>query len=204
MRTLLLFAWIAFGISCREPTVKDALETGLSGTFERTIETPSHQLIVRYVPRLALLISRAGLDSNKLVSEALLDSLQKTDSLSEGLMFLLTLSSKNPSLPGSFENDVVYGVHNGFGNYRKALETYRIGWQDKIWIESGGLKIPLANYQMENTFGVTASRNFTLIFPNLSLTGNQQIKLVLDGLVPGMQREKLEFEIPRERYATSK
>jgi hypothetical protein len=204
MRSLLLLFWIALGISCREPTVKEALKIGLRSGFERTLETPNHLLIIRYIPRTSLLISRAGLDQNAPVSEGLLDSLQKTDSLSEGWMFLLTLSPKKSSPPGSIENDVVYGAHNGFGSYREALEMYRTGWQDKIWIESGKARIPMANYQMENTFGMTPSRNFTLIFPKSSVTASPQIKLVLDALVPGMQREKLEFEIPRERYAISK
>ena len=203
MKSLLLLAWFVFGIACRQQTVQDVLQTTVNKSHERTVDVPKHLLTVRYIPKMALLISRAGLEGDARVSKVLLDSLRKSDPIPEGLTFLLTLSPKHSSSPGSIENDVVYGSNNGFGNYEAALEAYQTGWREKIWIETDGRKIPLTHYQMENTFGMTASRNFTLLFPDLPATGNRRLKLVLDGLMPGMQREMLEFEIPMEQYAQS-
>lgn len=190
-------------LGCKDQAIRKGLVGGGSSRFEKKIETEIHLITVQYVSRSMLLLSRAGLSGDTHGSEALIDSLEKTESLPPGRRFLITLSPKNPSLPGSVENDVIYGSRNGFGNYKEALEAYQTGLREKIWIEKDGKKIPMAEYHMENTFGMTPSRNFLLVFPEDDLEGNRSVKLVLDGISPGMQREKLEFEIPMERYATS-
>lgn len=169
----------------------------------KSIETRIHRVTVQFMPRRTLLLSRAGLHANLPVTGAFIDSLESLESLPDGLNFLLTLTSRSPSMPGSIENDVVYGTGSGFESFQEALAAYQTGWQDKIWIESEGRKYPLASYQMENTFGMTPYRNFTLVFPDISLAGTESITLVLDGITPGMARVKLEFEIPMERYAKS-
>jgi hypothetical protein len=203
-RTSLLLAWVIYGTGCRNPTVREALEIETKRIFEKSFETQNHQITAKFISKTALVISRSGLDGSETLSDSLMDVLKKSDSLSDGWTFLLTLSPKNSSVPGSIENDVVYGIRNGFASYKEALAEYEFGWKEKIWIEYGGIKIPMANYRMENTFGMSPSRNFVLVFPETRITGNPKIKLVLDGIVPGMQREKLNFEIPMERYATSK
>jgi hypothetical protein len=188
---------------CRQPSVKELVADARAGNPERTIELPQLVVSARFVPRSALLLSRAGLDEGRRVTRALFDSLQRQDAIPEGWNFLLTVAPRAPSRPGTVENDVVYGSNSGFGDYREALAAYQTGLAGKIWIEAGGRKIPLGSYQMENTFGMSASRNFMLVFPRTGLPDDRRIRLVLDGIAPGMQREKLEFEIPRERYATS-
>lgn len=188
--------FLCFG--CRQA---DPLFGRVDSIISKSIETRIHRVSVQFIPRRTLLLSRADTQEAVPISDALIDSLERAEPLPGGLCFLLTIASLRPSSPGDMENDIIYGTRSGFESFKKALAAYQTGWQDKIWIEAVGRKYPLASYQMENTFGMTPYRNFTLVFPDISLAGNESVILVLDGITPGMAREKLEFEIPMERYA---
>lgn len=195
---------VALGIfGCQQPTVRDILAESATQSGIRKIESANHVLTARYLAPEVLLLGRAGLDGGTRVTRRLLDSLRQQEDPAGGWTFLLTLSPAKPDFSGSHGDDVVYGGKSGFGSYREAMAEYHFGWQEKIWIEADGVKIPLANYQMENTFGMNPSRNFTLMFPAPGRQDLRKFKLVLDGIVPGMAREKIEFEIRTERYATS-
>lgn len=189
-------------LGCKQATVREILDEAASESAVIKVEAGNHLITARYVPPEALLLSRAGLERDVQVTDQLLDSLRNSEGLS-GWTFLLTISPRNPSTPGSLTDDVVYGANSGFANYQEAMAAYNFGLREKVWIESGETRIPLSNYQMENTFGMSPARNFTLTFSALEAKPRHKIKLVLDAIVPGMQREKLAFEIRTERYATS-
>lgn len=134
------------------------------------------------------------------MSDRLLDSLERENSAFKGLTFVLTLSPID-SNQKDFAHDVVYGKISGYESYKETLNAYQFGLKDKIWIESKGVKIPMLGYQMENTYGVSRSLNFTLLFPSWPGDSENKFRIVLDDIVPGLNREKIEFDLSMRRYA---
>jgi hypothetical protein len=183
---------------CKQPTIREVLDQAQSEVNTRTLEAGGHRMEIRYVSRTAQVLAGSGLDGSIRVSGRLIDSLKSGYGGPEGLTFLLRLSPKDSSKNIGFDHDVVYGNISGFGNYKETLQEYAFGLTKKIWLELDGTRIPLSNYQMENSFGVSRSRTFTLLFPELpqKYRGREaHVKIVLDDIVPGLARKKLDWTL---------
>lgn len=187
-------------IGCGPVRVADVFERARSEKNIRHFEVGNHRLEIRYLPREYVLLSRAGLDSGRVVTSGLLDSLEGVQGLGEGETFLLKLSPREDTTAPDARRDVVYGPLSGFGGYQRTLEEYQFGWRDKIWLETGHERIPLGGYQMENTFGMDPSRIFMLTFMPVRNGKKTHVVLVLDDLVPGMARMKLGFTLLTGRF----
>jgi hypothetical protein len=125
----------------------------------------------------------------------------KATGIQDGMILILSVSPKNASDPFDFSNDPTYGNKSGNSNSQREIQDFRDNLKEKIWVEWGNVKIPLSNLVVENTFGMGRSRNFSLLFPKSSFAGETKFTLVLDEIVPGSNRVKLNFEIPSEKYA---
>lgn len=187
---------------CRTLRVGELRAEFGKSAYVRLIEAGNHEILVRFVPDLMWKVQGLGLEDSLRLSRSLLDSLTG-DTLAGGLRFLLSIRPKGESYGQGFSRDVVYGSIGGFRNYQEALETYQFGFKERIWLESGGRRIPMANYHMENSFGMDPGRNFVLCFSDMKdLIGGDKVTvfLVLDDLVPGLSRRKVEWTLPVGKY----
>ena len=184
---------------CRPRTVGEAVAEFSGRDYRQSTQTNRFQVEVRFLPVALQVLTEARLSQDRAVTRQLLDSLSRDRNLG-GLAFLLRVGPSDTGRSATFENDIVYGRDNGFGDWRKALTEYQFGLKEKIWLESDGQKIPLSNYQMENSFGLTPGRSFLLHFPEHPVGRDRarKVTLVLDGIAPGMGRWRTEWVIPRE------
>jgi hypothetical protein len=197
---LLLFCAVSLlFVGCKSVLVRDVLAECKDPKFARTVEAGNHRIELRYLPRALRLLNKPGINDSSRFTRDFWDSVKQADP-KPGTIFLLTLSPKDTSKHGDFSNDIVYGPSGGFRDYREALNAYQFGLSDKIWVEAGGRKIPLAGYQMENTFGMTQSRTFVLAFPELARENRSSVKVVLDDIIPGLSRRKLEWDLTMRKY----
>lgn len=183
---------------CRYRTVEDAVRELRGPKYARLMETQNHRLEFRYVPKDLRLLTCYGLKGSRVIDRKLLDSLKSIEGMAKGMVIHLTIGPKNDTLPPSdMSNDVIYGTISGFQDYRDALQEYQFGLQEKVWIESGGRRFDMATYHMSNTWGMTKSRTFTLLFeiPD-SLLERENVTLVAESVVPGFGRKKFAWTHP--------
>ncbi len=197
-----LLGYAAMG--CQPKTVGLAVQAMSSDAYVRKLETGNHKIEFRFIPETLYYLKFSSLDSNRAFTPKLVDSIKHSGSLVYGLMFTMTLSPKiDTLLPTDYRNDVVYGEITGEENYRTVLNDFLSGLQSKIWLEIAGKKHMLRTYQMVNSWGMSKSRTFTLVFDpveNLVQAKKGKIVLVLDNLVPGQGRDKLIWQLPINRY----
>lgn len=198
-----IFLLAAMLAGCRHETVGEVIR-GLRGdAYVKSIERGHHRLEIRFVPESLYYLTYSSLDTNRPFSRELLDSLKTKGYLGYGLMFTLTLGPRRDSLPPlDYRNDVVFGQISGEENYRAILERFRIGLPDRIWIEIDGKRMDLRTHQMTNSWGMSKSRTFTLLFdpPWEILPGKKgTVCLVIDNLVPGQARDKIRWDLPLNR-----
>ena len=189
--------------ACKPVPVYEALKDLQGEKYMRRLEAGQHRIKLRYIPGTLRLLSRQGLDSSRTVDRSLLDSLQKTETSIEGLSFILRLEPKDSAVGMGLEHDVVYGGLAGFGSYQEASQTYMFGLGQKIWLELDGKKQSLSQYHMENSWGMNPGRSFYLVFklPAGKKPGDPlSFRLVLDDIVPGLSRKKVEWKLPLGKY----
>lgn len=199
--------WLALAVSglyaCRDPRIGD-LRSSLRGEeYLRNTATRSHSIAVRYTPPMHRLLSDRRLRDDARLDEAVLDSLERAVGPDGGIGFLLRIEPSDSAPGPGFDQDLVHGTGNGFGNYREALAGLRFGLKERIWLEVDGRKVPLADYRMEDSFGLSRGRTFVLAFPSLEsigAAGRTGITLVLDDIVPGLSRQRLDWDLPVGKY----
>lgn len=192
--------WLALALAlfgCRQVSVKDALRDMSDARYVRSVEAGRHRIELRYLPKTLRILKASNLESSRLLTGKVRDSLVAYRASGEGIMFVLRLDPKDSAAGPGFESDVLYGQLSGFGSYPETLREYQFGLREKIWLEAGGRKFPLANYQMENTFGMDRGRVFLLLFPELpeAMMG-AKVEVVLDDIVPGLARRKFDWILP--------
>lgn len=183
---------------CRNK-VSDVFRNSQGKEYSRVVETPGHQATLRFLPRAASLLMSSGVDSSTLVTAALLDSLEEALGTGRGLTFLMRLEPLGAGPGPDLGKDLLYGDAAG----GETFSAYTFGMTEKIWLEVDGHKIPLTRYQVENTFGMEPGRNFMLLFPDIRANEsgtNTVIHLVLDDILPGLGRRKIEWKIPVGEY----
>jgi hypothetical protein len=195
-----LLAGLAFLAGCRSPRVGELAREMRGPAYARTLTTPHHVLEVRYLPRALRLAGEFGLSDSTRLTPALRDSLAELSGAAE-LVFVMRLAPKDEEADPTFANDVVYGRLSGYASYAEAQQAYASGLQERIWLEADGRKIPLAGYQMENSYGMSPARTFLLSFPEFgALRKARTVQLVLDDIVPGMARQKITWKLPVGKY----
>lgn len=189
-------------VGCKAVHVGDLRKEFAGQAYVRTVEASQHVVEVRYVPNLKRLVERTGWEDTVLLTRKILDSLRQ--SIPGGRMLLaMTIRPKDDSRTSDLSQDLVYGKTNGYTDYQQALADLQFGLKERIWIESGGHKIPLSHYHMENSFGMTRGRIFLLSFLALdSAAGKAQesFTVVLDDLVPGLSRRRISWNLPIGEY----
>jgi hypothetical protein len=195
---------ILFGLSsCRDPDFGEVLDQLRGNRYVQSIQVGNHVVTVRYLPHSLQVMGRAQVDSAIPLTAALCDSLKSTATASQGVSFLLTLAPRDTTAVKGLANDVVYGDHSGYATHQEATQAFLFGLKEKIWMEAGGKKIPLANYTMENNWGMAPDRSFFLVFPLPSgkKPGEKfSFELVLGDMVPGMTRKKMTWTLPLGKY----
>jgi hypothetical protein len=198
-----LIAAALLTLGCTDVRVKDVLKEFDGAPYEKSVETDNHKLAIRYIPRTYQILRRSGLDTSALVDTRLLDSLE-AEYGKVGTVFTLLLQPRNGDQDAGLENDVVYGSLSGFSSYQATMRAYAFGLHEKNRMEVKGKKIPLSRYQMDNSFGLTKGRNFILLFPALPQEAKaEEVRLVLDDIVPGLARKKLVWSFPVGKYDES-
>jgi hypothetical protein len=198
---ILPFALLSFFLACNEPQVRDVLAEFHGSRYSKSLETREHKIEVRWVPQTLQLLNSVDPSTATKLTRTLLDSLKNKGGTRAGLLFLMRLAPRDSVRGANFKNDVIYGNLSGYANYQDALNAYQFGFREKIWLEVDGERVPLSNYQMENTFGMTASRTFALLFPELNRNARRfEVKLVLDDIVPGLARKKIDWILPVGKY----
>lgn len=161
------------------------------------METEKHRIELRFIPSAVRLLEEAGISDSARFTTSLWDSLKGVHH-SQGALFIMTIAPKDTA--AGFADDPIYGPAGGFHDYKSALNGYQFGLIKKIWLEANGRKIPLVSYEMENSFGITPSRTFVLSFPGLSREEKKSTNLVLDDVVPGLSRRKIQWDLTAEKY----
>lgn len=200
-RAILLLALLCTG--CRSPRVGDVMREFGAPAYAKHVETGFHSIHIRYLPLALQVLNRAGWEDSLSLTRGVLDSLRRSQPFHPGLCFLMTLGPADTSQAKGRSNDVVYGSQSGYSDYREAIQAYQFGLKDKIWLETGGVKYPLYAYTLENSWGMTRSRNFFLSFrvPEKILTArNVDFQIVLDDIVPGLARRKITWTLPIGEY----
>lgn len=193
-------------LGCRGPEVREVVSSLTGKEYVRSLDAKAHRLEVRYTPKTLELLARSGIDGSTAVSDRILDSLEKAYGMGEGLQFQLRIDPLDSGFRGDFSNDLVYGRQSGYGSFPATLKAFTEGLQERIWLECDGEKIPLGRYQMENSYGMTPGRTFVLLFPlpsRLAKGKRADLTLVLDDIVPGLARRKLEWTLPVGEYDRS-
>jgi len=201
VKTRILIMLCMMGLEgCFEVPLQDALRQLKSPAYAQSFTTDNHRIEVRLVPAILRVLQQAHLDSTRILTHRLIDSLMP-QGITYGTTFILKLSPKDSASSPGIAHDVIYGNISGYPNYQETLKAYQTGLADKIWLEVNGKKIPMLNYEMENTFGMDPSRSFMLLFPDLETSEKSiQVKLVLDDIVPGLGRKKLDWNLPVGKY----
>jgi hypothetical protein len=148
-------------------------------------------------------LSHAKLDTLARLSSAVLAGLKPEGNPNPGLVFLLKLSPADTTSVRGLEKDVIYGKINGYGGIKEAQEAFQFKLKDKIWIESGGLKYQVSSFIMENSWGLSNSRTFFLVFPwprEKKSTEQIRFQLVMDAIIPGLDRKNLTWTLPLGKY----
>jgi hypothetical protein len=196
MKILLALLPLLF-LSCNRGTVKDAINAMQSGANLRTLVAGAHKIEIRYMPGELRCLLSAHLDPKRVLTSALWDSLRIEGCVQEDFVFSLRLSPKLDTLsPLDYSNSVTYGTISGTGDYRKTVETYAFGLSGKIWLERGGKRYDLSNYQMSRSWGMTKSEVFMLLFNPIATSSSRvplDLVLVVENLVPGQGRDKLRW-----------
>jgi hypothetical protein len=180
---------------CEQKSVRE-LKAKFSGDmYERSVEAPNFVIRARYLPPIMREIMAYGLPDTARPSRKMLDSLHAKRGNPPGMGLLLRIDPKTAGPT----RDLIFGTENGYGNYRIALDQFSRGLEEKIWIEINGVRISMRGYQMENSFGMSSGRTFVLLFPSLEY-GHQDkpdgFTLILDDIVPGLSRKKLNWMLP--------
>lgn len=189
--------------ACRSPKVAEVIGDLRSPAYCKRLETESHVIKVRYLPLALQILGRADMEGDRLLTRELLDSLRQAKSQKATLSFLLTLAPADTSPGTGLEQDVLYGRLSGYSDYREAIQAYKFGLKEKIWLEAGGKKYPIANYTLEDSWGMTHSRDFFLSFhvpEGLQPDEKAEFQLVLDDIVPGLARRKITWILPIGDY----
>lgn len=198
MKKFYLLLFVLAYTGCNTVRVGELRQEFRKPGYIQAIESNNHEIVVRYVPKVMQVIGRSGLEDSARISNTIMDSVAALDS-SDEVLFLLSIRPKGDSAGPGFSRDVIYGNIGGYQSYQEALSAFQFGFKERIWLESGGIRFPLANYHMENSFGMTPGRTLVLGFHGLSRirTGKKTLlSLVLDDLVPGLSRKKLEWVLP--------
>lgn len=191
-------------MGCQSHRVGD-LKSRLKGVeYFRTVEAGNTRIEVQYVPENLDLISRSGLDSGAVVTRKMLDSLDRIHNASKVVRFQLRMSPLRIDSAAGIMNDVLYGTQFGYGMLQERTRDFQFGFKSKIWLEKNGRKVPLSVYHMENNFGISHSKTFILSFPNPSPEDKRaSMDLVLDDLVPGLARKKINWNLPVGKHDQS-
>jgi hypothetical protein len=196
-----------FGIpflGCQPATIQETVQKLSEKAYVKSVTTGNHKIDLRYVPETLYYLTYGKIDSSRKFSRAVVDSVKSSGYLKYSLMFTMTISPKNDSLaPTDFRNDVVFGSITGEENYRVILERFRSGLESRIWLEIGERKWPLRTYHMTNSWGMSKSRVFTLIFDPIEdlIPGKEgAVSVVIEDLVPGQGREKFQWNLPMSQY----
>jgi len=188
---------VSINTSCiSNKTASDWMKFYRSDRYKQVIQPGNHKITLQYVaPQLSALI-QSQIDSSTVLSKTQLDSLVTSIKMHD-LSFYLTLSPKVDTGGWDLKKDVIYGGLSGEATYQETLNKYLFGLKENIWVEWNGVKYPLLQYHMVNTWGITPSRSFVLSFRELfPINEKNTIFLVLDNLVPGQGRDKIKFEFP--------
>jgi hypothetical protein len=173
---------------CQPRTVGEAMRHLRGEEYVRRLEAGNHKLDFQLVPEALYLLATGDVDTTLEFSRSLMKELKAKEATGYGLLFTMTLAPKIDSLsPTDFRNDVVYGQITGAADYRKTLDEFLFNLKTKFWLEAG------------NSWGLSKSRSFTLVFPKLSdLLPDRSgtLALVVEDLVPGQGRNRVEWELP--------
>jgi hypothetical protein len=185
---------------CQPRTVGEAMRHLRGEEYVRRLEAGNHKLDFQLVPEALYLLATGDVDTTLEFSRSLMKELKAKEATGYGLLFTMTLAPKIDSLsPTDFRNDVVYGQITGAADYRKTLDEFLFNLKTKFWLEAGGRRFEMSTYHMSNSWGLSKSRSFTLVFPKLSdLLPDRSgtLALVVEDLVPGQGRNRVEWELP--------
>lgn len=199
--TLLMMAMLAAG--CDRPTVGDAIHRLRGEAYVKSLETGDHKIEVRFIPESLYFLTYGSLDTNRPFETDLLDSVKTKGYLGYGLMFTLKVAPRVDTLsPLDYRNDVVFGRIAGEESYRSVLDGFMNGLPEKVWLEIDGQHWPLLTHHMTNSWGMEKSRTFTLLFnplQDLLPAKKGRVTLVMENLVPGQAREKVQWDLPLSR-----
>jgi hypothetical protein len=198
-----LIVMIGF-IGCMDPTIRDAIRATDQKSYLREFEADNLKFEIRFVPRIRAVLERCDFDSATGLTPARLDSLKAHSFGATGLMFLLTIGPKVNGTGNGMDlsKDLIYSNTGGYEDFRLAINAFLFGLKDKIWMECNGLRIPLSGYQMENNYGLAPHRTFMLFFPKLSCgeVDERRLEIVMDDVVPGLARKKIQWTLPLGKY----
>jgi hypothetical protein len=191
--------------ACREVKLKEIVKGMRGEKFMQSANTGAHRIQLRYVPKILRVYESGEADSNAEFPPPGIDTLALRQ-MTRGILFVMQLGPSDTSGNSGFKKDLIYGAFEESGDYRKNLAHYQFGLAEKIWLESNRVRYPLANYQMENSFGMFPERTFTLFFPDIPnpTPGKPMlVKVVLDDIVPGLGRKQFTWAINAEKYEYS-
>lgn len=189
-------------VSCKTIRVGELRKEFAGPGYARFVSAEHHEIEIRYIPMLKRLLESQGLEDEFTLSPRILDSLKQTNH-PKGIHLAMTIRPKVDTGHNQASCDLVFGSASGFTNPLNALEAFRFGFKEKVWVETDGRKIPAMNYHMENFFGMTAGRTFHLSFPDIEpvvSSGSISFSLVLDDLVPGLSRQRIRWDLPVGKY----
>ncbi len=199
---ILLFSLILN--SCKDKTVNQVLHQLQSESYVQKLVVGNHKLEFRFVPETLYYLTRSNIDSTRSFSKKIIDSLKHNQGAGYGLMFTLTIAPKiDTLLPTDFRNDVIYGQITGEENYRKILDDFLFGLKTKIWVEANGKRFDLLTYNMSDSWGMSKSRSFTLLFDSIDAilpSSKDEIFLVVENLVPSQGRNRFSWKLPLSDY----
>ena len=186
---------------CRPERVGEAVREMSGEAYLRRIETPHHRVEVRYLPRALRRLQESGLPDSTRLTPRLEKSLRFVEGGSS-LVFVIRLAPLDEKAQPDFVNDLVYGKSSGYTTAAEAQRAFAFEMKERIWIESDGIKVPAAHYQMENSYGIAPGRTFLVAFPEIRADYKKikKIQLVLDDVVPGMARRKITWKLPVGNY----
>lgn len=191
---------------CHSKQISEILKAVPEKSYTKMATTDYLRIEVRLVPKMVQVLGAAQLNQDRLLTAALVDSLNKENGRKYGMLFIMDITPIPETKAQNSSNDLIYSSIGGYQDYREALEAFQSGLNETVWLESGGKKISLVSNQMSNNFGMSPGRQFTMVFPEIFRYSDKdeiEFYLVLDNLVPGLSRKKLEWKISKRKYEST-
>ncbi len=176
-------------IACTDKTCGEVLREMRESV--QVVEGKYHRIELVHINNDARLLLSGHIDTSRVVTQQLLDSIASQFDISKTTLFSMSLRPKHASQSGNFSDDVIYGGIEA-GDYKQKLDKYLFKMKEFIWMEASGQKIDMLNHHMERSFGMSKSRTFSLTFPKLN---TEKFDIVLDDFVPELGRQKLTWSL---------